>query len=115
MLNNPHVTYLETWPLFADADGDAMADDFPDLLHPNETGYAKWAAALRPVFATLGFTEMTADPFTPEPGFVSLFNGQNLTGWGYRPIPQTEIDACGKAQGCLQPASACTGVPKVGR
>ena len=55
--NDPRITYLETWPLFADADGDAIAAEFPDLLHPNEAGYAKWAAALRPVFATLGFSE----------------------------------------------------------
>jgi hypothetical protein len=25
-----------------------------------------------------------ADDFKPEPGYVSLFNGQDLTGWGYR-------------------------------
>ena len=48
---------LETWPLFADASGDAKLAEFPDLLHPNEAGYAKWAAALRPVLATLGFLE----------------------------------------------------------
>ncbi len=24
-------------------------------------------------------------PFTPEPGFTSLFNGTDLTGWGYTP------------------------------
>jgi lysophospholipase L1-like esterase len=83
--NDPRVTYLETWPLFADPDGDALPDEFPDLLHPNEDGYAKWAAALRPIFATLGFSETSLDPFTPEPGFVSLFNGRDLTGWGYRP------------------------------
>ena len=52
--NDPQVTYLETWPLFADPKGDASPDEFPDLLHPNEVGYAKWAAALRPVLATLG-------------------------------------------------------------
>ena len=57
--NDPQVTYLETWPLFAGPDGDATPAEFPDLLHPNETGYAKWAAALRPVFATLGFAETT--------------------------------------------------------
>jgi len=79
------VTYLETWPLFADANGDAPIDEFPDLLHPNEVGYAKWAAALRPIFATLGLSETTPDPFTPEEGFESLFNGRDLTGWGYRP------------------------------
>ena len=25
-----------------------------------------------------------ADDFKPEPGYISLFNGTNLTGWGYR-------------------------------
>jgi lysophospholipase L1-like esterase len=82
---DPRVTFLETWPLFADPNGDAPRNEFPDLLHPNEAGYAKWAAALRPIFATLGLSETTADPFTPEEGFVSLFNGRDLTGWGYRP------------------------------
>ena len=82
--NDPRVTYLETWPLFADARGDAKPGEFPDLLHPNEAGYAKWAAALRPIFATLGLSETSPDPFTPEEGFESLFNGRDLTGWGYR-------------------------------
>jgi lysophospholipase L1-like esterase len=83
--NNPRVTYLETWRLFADADGDAAPDEFPDLLHPNEVGYAKWAAALRPILATLGFMETAPEPFTLEEGYESLFNGRDLTGWGYRP------------------------------
>lgn len=87
---DPHVTYLETWPLFADPNGDAMAGEFPDLLHPNEAGYAKWAAALRPVFATLGLSETAADPFRPEEGFESLFNGHDLTGWGYRPTSEAD-------------------------
>jgi lysophospholipase L1-like esterase len=88
--NDPQVTILETWPLFADAAGDARLAEFPDLLHPNEAGYAKWAAALRPVFATLGLSETEPDPFTPEPGFVSLFNGRDLTGWGYRPTSDAD-------------------------
>jgi lysophospholipase L1-like esterase len=87
---DPQVTLLETWPLFADAAGDAIAGEFPDLLHPNEEGYAKWAAALRPIFATLGFSETAADPFRPEEGFQALFDGRDLTGWGYRPT--TEAD-----------------------
>ncbi|HEX9782480.1 MAG TPA: family 16 glycoside hydrolase, partial [Opitutaceae bacterium] len=91
--NNPRITVLETWTLFADANGDAIVEEFPDLLHPNESGYAKWAAALRPIFATFGLSEKTTDPFTAEPGFVSLFNGKDLTGWGYRATPQAEIDA----------------------
>jgi lysophospholipase L1-like esterase len=78
------VTFIETWPLFANAEGDAKVEEFPDVLHPNKAGYAKWAAAIRPVLATLDFLETTPDDFMPEPGFVSLFNGRDLTGWGYR-------------------------------
>src|ERR1043166_399271 len=78
------VTYIETWLLFADAQGDAKKEEFPDLLHPNKIGYQKWAAALRPILATLGFLETEPDAFTPEPGFTSLFNGHDLTGWGFR-------------------------------
>ncbi|HVR37063.1 MAG TPA: GDSL-type esterase/lipase family protein [Methylomirabilota bacterium] len=82
---DPRITLIETWTLFADANGDAIPDEFPDLLHPNRAGYAKWAAALRPIFATLGYLETEPYEFTPEPGFVSLFNGTDLTGWGFRP------------------------------
>jgi len=78
------ITFIETWPLFADAQGDAKKEEFPDLLHPNKAGYVKWASAIRPVLATLGFVETEPDNFTLEPGFVSLFNGRDLTGWGYR-------------------------------
>jgi hypothetical protein len=94
--NDPQVTYVETWPLFAGPDGDAVAAEFPDLLHPNEIGYAKWAAALRPIFATLGLSETGADPFVPEDGFESLFNGHDLSGWGYRPT--SEADKAGAAR-----------------
>ena len=78
------VTLIETWTLFADEKGDAKAAEFPDLLHPNKAGYSKWAAALRPILATLDFLETADDDFQPEPGFVSLFNGKDLTGWGFR-------------------------------
>jgi lysophospholipase L1-like esterase len=90
-LDQPQVTFLDTWKLFADAQNDALPAEFPDLLHPNTTGYTKFAAALRPVFATLGFTEREPDTFTPEPGFVSLFNGRDLTGWGYRPSTDGDL------------------------
>jgi lysophospholipase L1-like esterase len=90
---DPYVTLLETWPLFADAQGDAKPDEFPDLLHPNSAGYAKWAAALRPLLATLGFLDTEPDTFLPEPGYVSLFNGHDLTGWGYRVTPESDIKA----------------------
>jgi len=78
---DPQVTLVDTWRLFADAQGDAKQAEFPDLLHPNPSGYAKWAAALRPILATLGFLETGVDDFQPEPGFVSLFNGVDLSGW----------------------------------
>jgi lysophospholipase L1-like esterase len=88
---NPQVTLIETWPLFANADGDAKPEEFPDLLHPNQAGYEKWAAAIRPIFATLGLVENEPDTFVPEPGFTSLFNGRDLTGWGYRPTSEADI------------------------
>ncbi len=95
---DPRITLLETWPLFADAQGDAPLAEFPDLLHPNTVGYAKWAAALRPVLATLGLLDTTDDAFTPEPGFTMLFNGRDLTGWGFRPTPAQDIENARKWQ-----------------
>jgi hypothetical protein len=67
--NNAQVIPLDTWDLFADPRGEAKPSEFPDLLHPNRIGYAKWAAALDPLFATLRFTETAPDPFTPEEEF----------------------------------------------
>lgn len=84
---NERITVLDTWTLFANEEGNAKIEEFPDLLHPNELGYAKWAASLRPVFATLGLLETEGDRFKIEKGFVSLFNGRNLNGWGYRVTP----------------------------
>lgn len=77
----PQVTMLDTWTLFANEQGDAKEPEFPDLLHPNQVGYAKWGAALRPVLATQGLIETEPDTFKLEPGFVSLTNGKDLTGW----------------------------------
>ena len=85
--NDPQFTVLDTYALFANAEGDAIPALFPDLLHLNAAGYAKWASALRPIFATLGYLETQAEEFKPDPGFVSLFNGKDLTGWGYRVTP----------------------------
>jgi lysophospholipase L1-like esterase len=100
------VIFLETWPLFADANGDAIPAEFPDLLHPNEIGYAKWAAALRPVFATLGIAESEPDPFRPEDGFELLFDGKTLTGWGYRPTSEADKQAAEKWQASDPEAAA---------
>jgi lysophospholipase L1-like esterase len=79
--NEPQVTLLDTWTLFADDRGDAKLEEFPDLLHPNGRGYAKWASALRPVLESTGLIPAWPDDFQTEPGFVSLFNGRDLTGW----------------------------------
>ena len=92
------VILVETWALFANAEGDAKPEEFPDLLHPNQRGYAKWAAALRPILATLDFIETEPDNFTPEPGFESLFNGHDLTGWGYRPTSPEDIESAKRWQ-----------------
>ncbi len=97
---DPQIIVLETWVLFADAAGNAKKPEFPDLLHPNKAGYAKWAAALRPIFATLGHLETEPDTFKPEPGFVSLFNGKDLTGWGFRATPKRK----GKRRGPSRPS-----------
>lgn len=90
---DPHVTLVETWLLFANAEGNANIEEFPDLLHPNKIGYDKWAAALRPILATLGFVDTKPEPFTPDPGFASLFDGRDLTGWGFRPTSAADIEA----------------------
>ena len=47
------VTVCDTWSMYADANGDCSRAEFPDLLHPNAIGYAKWVAALNPIFAQL--------------------------------------------------------------
>ncbi|HTN76104.1 MAG TPA: SGNH/GDSL hydrolase family protein, partial [Pirellulaceae bacterium] len=92
---DPQVIVLETWQLFADKDGRAQEAEFPDLLHPNQAGYVKWAAALRPIFATLGYLETEPDDFQNEPGFISLFNGKDLTGWGFRATPAPKGNPAG--------------------
>jgi lysophospholipase L1-like esterase len=92
------VIPLDTWTLFADATGEPKKDEFPDVLHPNDYGYIKFAAALRPIFATLGFTETEPDYFTPEPGFESLFNGTDLTGWGLRPTTAADKESARRWQ-----------------
>ncbi len=88
---DPQVTVLDTWTLFADAEGNAKQEEFPDLLHPNQLGYTKWSAALQPILATLGFVETAADDFQVEDGFESLFNGRDLTGWCLLPSTKKQI------------------------
>lgn len=95
---DPQVIPVDTHALWADAEGDAPIEEFPDLLHLNDAGYARWAAALRPTFETLGLLPVTSDTFTPEPGFELLFNGRDLAGWGYRPTTEAEKAAAARWQ-----------------
>jgi len=83
----PRITVLDTYTLFANEDGNARIEEFPDLLHLNNNGYGKWAAALRPILATLGLLETDTEDFQQEEGYVSLFNGRTLNGWGFRITP----------------------------
>ncbi len=96
--NDPQVIPLDTYTLWADPDGDAPIAEFPDLLHLNDAGYARWASALRPTFETLGLLPVNPEPFTPEPGFEMLFNGRDLTGWGYRPTTDADKAAATRWQ-----------------
>jgi lysophospholipase L1-like esterase len=57
------VTVVDTWSPFADAQGDARKEEFPDLLHPNALGYAQWARILRPALREAG---LLPDP-APRP------------------------------------------------
>ena len=95
---DPQVIPLDTWTLFAEKTGEPILTEFPDVLHPNDYGYIKFAAALRPIFATLGFIETEPDYFTPEPGFESLFNGKDLTGWGLRPTTAADKESAKRWQ-----------------
>ncbi len=92
------VIALDTWTLWADAEGDAPIAEFPDLLHLNDAGYARWASALRPVLEALGVLPVASEPFTPEAGFEPLFNGRDLTGWGYRPTTEADKAAAARWQ-----------------
>lgn len=84
----PQVRILDTWTLFADKQGDAKKDEFPDLLHPNNAGYAKWAQALRPQLVTAGVLKEDVPAAALADGFQRLFNGRDLTGWGFRRTPE---------------------------
>ncbi len=47
--DNARVVFCDTWTLFDDGTGACRAEEFPDLRHPNITGYIKWRKALRPI------------------------------------------------------------------
>ena len=51
--SDPQLNLCDTWSIYADENGHCKREEFPDLLHPNAIGYAKWADALKPIFARL--------------------------------------------------------------
>lgn len=91
--HDANVMLLETWMPFANDKGDATLPEFPDLLHPNKIGYAKWAAMLRPILENLKLLPVDTDDFTPEPGFESLLTGRDLSGWEYRPSTAADLQS----------------------
>jgi lysophospholipase L1-like esterase len=58
---DPQLTRCDTWSIYANPDGTCKKEEFPDMLHPNRMGYDKWAAALKPIFAQLGFENKKAE------------------------------------------------------
>ncbi|MDX9972440.1 MAG: DUF1080 domain-containing protein [FCB group bacterium] len=72
------VFFLDIAPFFLAPDGTLPKDIMPDFLHPNEKGYALWAAAVEPKIAEL-MGERAAGK-APK-GFEEAFNGKDLTGW----------------------------------
>ncbi len=55
--NDALVTFCDTWTLFDDGTGSCKKEEFPDMLHPNPAGYAKWIGALQPIFDRLGLAK----------------------------------------------------------
>lgn len=43
------VVLCDTWSIYATDEGTCKPEEFPDMLHPNKAGYAKWEAALKPI------------------------------------------------------------------
>lgn len=50
---DPRLSLCDSWSIFDDGKGSCKKEEFPDMLHPNPIGYAKWKAALDAVFAKL--------------------------------------------------------------
>ena len=78
--DDPQVTIVKTYDLFARADGASLREFLPDHVHPNSAGYARWAGVLRPIFTELQFGDTTPDPhawihFTRHDKQVALYNG----------------------------------------
>ena len=47
------LTICDAFGIFDDGKGSCKKEEFPDMLHPNALGYAKWQAALEATLAKL--------------------------------------------------------------
>ena len=50
---DPSISVCDTWKIFDDGKGICKKEEFPDMLHPNKAGYAKWKAALEDIITSL--------------------------------------------------------------
>jgi lysophospholipase L1-like esterase len=48
------TSLCDSWTPFDDGTGSCRREEFPDMLHPNEAGYAKWKGALQPILDSFG-------------------------------------------------------------
>ena len=58
--NDALVIFNDTYVLFVNGEASVNKDEFPDLLHPNGVGYAKWTASLTPIFEKLKLATVPA-------------------------------------------------------
>jgi len=72
------IDYMDIGWAFLDENDALPKSVMPDLLHPNEEGYWRWARAIEPKLA-----EMLREYHSNQPpkGFVRLFDGESLSGW----------------------------------
>ncbi|MFA7692928.1 MAG: DUF1080 domain-containing protein [Candidatus Hydrogenedentes bacterium] len=69
--DDPMVEFLDITRAFLNREDELTKEVMPDLLHPNEYGYALWAHVVEPTIARL----------LGEEGWTDLFNGKDLIGW----------------------------------
>jgi lysophospholipase L1-like esterase len=56
--HDPEVAVCDTWSIYADENGNCKQSEFPDLVHPNAVGFAKWVEALTPILSKLNLPKV---------------------------------------------------------
>jgi hypothetical protein len=75
-------------------------------IHPFHRPMKTRRLLLAIVCAGAALCSLRADDFKPEPGFISLFNGQDLTGWCYREEGKPDAAANASFDGKLESTDA---------